>query len=163
MKNTLSLDEVVASAKYIQSLEMSKKSALCDRIYNEQPILLGGVLVLNRMQIPMEKIEVVLHILLVLYYSFSKKYQLKPVTEEIYEQETEKFSSMIKYYDGESKTEKDRFNVQTIGSHPEKNALAFIFGYMQDHNMKNTDPYSQDCMRAIMIVFNCMVRARLNK
>lgn len=161
--NILTIKDIVSSMKHIQSLNMEMKTALCDKIKKEQPVLLGGVLVLNNMKIPIEKVDIVLHVLLILYHSFSKKFQLKPVTEEMYELETRKFTSMINYLSGESISDMQLINEQAINFHPEKNAFAFIFGYMKDHGLLNTDFHSQECMRALMVVFNCIIWAKIGR
>ena len=62
-----SIRDVAASVLRVLAMSQAEKEALCDEIFTRQPNLLGHVLVLSKLNVPMEKVDRVLHVLLVLY------------------------------------------------------------------------------------------------
>jgi hypothetical protein len=67
-----SIEAVAASVQRVQSMSREEEEVLVDEILKRQPNLLGHVVVLSKLNVPMEKVDRVLHVLLVLYDVFTR-------------------------------------------------------------------------------------------
>ena len=63
----ISADEVVAARIKVDAMDLSAKELLLDDIYQQQPNLLAAVLVLNKFDVAMSDIDIMLNLLLVCY------------------------------------------------------------------------------------------------
>jgi len=53
----VSLDEVAASISRIQAMPQAEKETLCEEFFNRQPNLLAQVLLLHKLDVPIEKVD----------------------------------------------------------------------------------------------------------
>jgi hypothetical protein len=78
---------VIAQAHVgVQRMSLAQKVALTDEIFKEQPTLLASILVLPRMGVAMEQLDVAIHVLLVTFQAMKRSgHQWPIVTEDIQE------------------------------------------------------------------------------
>lgn len=158
-----SMDDVVFSVRRIRVMSKAERTLLCDEVYNRQPALLAHVLVLSRLGVPMEKVDRVLHILLILYDLFSRTSPagLPPVSEETLERVNANQLALLKLMNTEERSEARRLCRLSVESHPEINVLAFIIGDLGDAGItdmsKREDEY---CVRAARNLLDAIVQVR---
>ncbi len=82
-------------------MAVRQKELVCVRIYIEQPHLLASVVVLPRLEVPMEAVDVVLNILIVLMLAVETSGQrLNVVSEDDQEREMARLVSAIGFSEG---------------------------------------------------------------
>ena len=158
-----SIEEVAASVQRIRSMSPAEKEALCDVIFKKQPTLLGHVLVLSKLKVPMEKIDRVLHVLLVLYDLFTRTTPggLLQVSEDLLEQVDANQWAMLKLMDSEEPAEASRLCQLSLTTHPEINALAFATGELVEAGMAKTMGKDDElCVRATRNLVDAFAHAR---
>jgi len=157
------MDDVVASVRRIRAMSQDERMSLCDEVYRRQPALLAHVLVLQRLGVPMKKVDRVLNVLLILYDLFCRTstVNLPPVSEETLERVNANQLALLKLMDGEERSEAIRLCKLSVTSHPEINALAFIIGDLRDAGItdmsKKEDEY---CVRAERNLLDAIIQAR---
>jgi hypothetical protein len=140
-----------------------EKVAFCDDIFKRQPSLLGHVLVLSKLDVPIEKVDIVLHILLVLFDLFTRTTAggLPQVTIDDLEDVNVNQLSLLKLMQSEDPAEASRLCRVATQSHPEVNAFAFAICHLMESGvsdiMKKEDEF---CMRAVRNLVDAFARAR---
>lgn len=158
-----SIEDVAASARRIRAMCPADKEALCDDIFKRQPNLLGHVLVLSRLNVPMVKVDRVLHVLLVLYDLFTRTTPggLPQVSIDELEEVDDNQWALWRLMESETPAEASRLCQLAATSHPEVNALAFAIGDMMEAGisdmMKKEDEF---CVRAVHNLVGAFARAR---
>ena len=137
---------MVKAIQQIDTLNLIQKEILVDEIYKNQPNLLASVLVHTRYGAPMEKIDTLLHILLVAYLAAKQaKLNIKQITEEDLEKYMQRYVGHVMFTEGMNDRLKSKAINQWIDEHPEKWLLAYAYDTMlksQFHIMnKESDKY----------------------
>jgi len=144
-------------------MSQAEKEALCDEIFTRQPNLLGHVLVLSKLNVPMEKVDRVLHVLLVLYDVFTRagSVELSKVSEDEMEHVDDNFWALMRLLDSEEPAETGRIVQLATESHPEVNAFAFAIGEMNESGITDmTKKEDEYCVRAVRNLVEAFARAR---
>ena len=147
----------------IRSLSLKEKEALSADIFSKQPALLAHVLVLSKLDVPMQKVDRVLHILLVLYDLFTRTTPagLPQVSEDILDQVNANQLALLKLVDTEERAEARRLTELAAISHPEVNALAFATHDLIESGITNMlareDEY---CVRAVLTLVDAFAQAK---
>lgn len=125
-----SIEEVAASIRRIQSMSQVEKEGLRDEIFSTQPNLLGHVLVLSRLDVPMEKVDRVLHVLLVLCDLFTRTTPggLTQVTIDELEDVDDNHWALLRLMESEEPAEARRLCQLAAKSHPQVNAFGTCSG-----------------------------------
>ncbi|MCE9616522.1 MAG: hypothetical protein K8T26_19785 [Lentisphaerae bacterium] len=161
--SSATIEEVAASVGRVQAMSRAAKEELCDDIFRRQPNLLGHVLVLSRLHVPMEKVDRVLHILLVLDDLFTRTTPggLPQVSLDELEAVDANQWAMLKLMDSEDPDEARRVCQLAAKSHPEVNAFAFALCHLIESGvsdmLKKEDEF---CVRAVRNLVDAFARAR---
>ena len=157
------LTDVVASVRRVQEMSKADRLLLCDEIYKRQPALLAHVLVLHRLGVCMQKIDRMVHILLVVYDLFSRSSPtvLPPVSEDILERVNANQLALLKLLQREDRNEFNRMCKLSVSSHPEINALAFILGDLRDAGIADMHQKEDEyCVRTARNILDAIIWTR---
>lgn len=116
-----------------QALNIKEKELICDEIYREQPNLLGSVLVQQRLGNPLQDVDILLNILIVLHLSLKEAdITISKITEQEQEHQLRLLKSTILFSEGlEDNLIKNSVN-QYVANHSEPILLAYVIGTMRD-------------------------------
>jgi hypothetical protein len=92
----ISLDHLAAAVKKVEAMTLAEKSALIDEVHQEQPNLLASCLVQPRLGVTLEKLEFLLHVLMVCFQAMKESTRHWPViSEDLQEQQLERLVGSI--------------------------------------------------------------------
>jgi len=136
--------EVVALAAIdVGALDRDGKVRLADEVFVAQPNLLGSILVLPRMGVSMQELEVPLHILLVAFQAMKRsRHHWDTVTEDVQEACMQRLTARLRFSEGLPAELAAKVATQFCDEHAERFLLAFAYGYLGDHDLLKvrTDP-----------------------
>lgn len=120
----------------VDRMGQAQKVALADEIFLQQPTLLASILVLPRMGVAMEQLEVALHVLLVTFQAMKLSGHKWPVvTEDIQEGCLQRLTARARFNEGLPPELVAQIVQQFCDEHAERYMLAFVYGYLGDHDL----------------------------
>jgi hypothetical protein len=127
---------MVQADRDVRSMSQAQKVSLADEIFAQQPNLLASVLVLPQMGVDMVELEVPLHILLVTFQAMKRSGRAWPVvSEEVQEICLQRLTARARFNEGLLGELADQAVRQFCDEHPERYLLAFVYGYLGDHDL----------------------------
>lgn len=127
---------MVRAAIDVNSMDQAQKVRLADEIFVQQPNLLASILALPRMGIGMVELEVPLHILLVTFQAMKRSGHAWPlVAEAVQETCMQRLTARARFNEGLPGELADQVVQQFCDEHPERYLLAFVYGYLGDHDL----------------------------
>jgi hypothetical protein len=130
----LSVNQVAEAIAYVDSLDFEAKVKRADKIFADQPAVLGAVVQLHSLDVDYPTQEHALHVLLVLYECFTRHVpDLPRISEEMVQSAFDDNVAMLRFYDGETPEETARLQRLASLRHPEQNVLAFVVSYLAEH------------------------------
>lgn len=133
----LSQAQVVQAAIAVERMSAAQRVALADEIYLRQPNLLASVLVLERMGVSLQQLEVPIYILMVAYQAIKASGLNWPlITEDVQERCLQRLSGSIQFDEGLSPELMRQAAQQRVGGHAQRYLLAFVHGYLRDHELQ---------------------------
>jgi hypothetical protein len=127
---------MVQAAIDVNGMDQAQKVRLADEIFAKQPNLLASILVLPRMGVGMVELEVAVHILLVTFQAMKHSGLAWPVVSEAV-QETcmQRLTARARFNEGLPGELANQVVQQFCDEHAERYLLAFVYGYLGDHNL----------------------------
>lgn len=120
----------------VNRMSQPKKVALADEIFLQQPNMLASILALPRMRVSMRQLEVPLHILLVTFQAMKLSGRAWPiVTEDVQEGCLQRLTARARFNEGLPGDLVTKVVQQFCDEHPERYLLAFVYGYLKDHDL----------------------------
>lgn len=120
----------------VNSMNQPQKISLADEIFAKQPNMLASILALPRMGVVMVQLEVPLHILLVTFQAMKLSGHAWPiVTEDIQEKCMQRLTTRAGFNEGLPGDLETKVVQQFCDEHPERYLLAFVYGYLGDHDL----------------------------
>lgn len=120
----------------VNGMSPAQKVALADEIFLQQPNLLASILVLQRMGVGLVELEVPLHILLVTFQAMKLSGRAWPiVTEEVQDKCMQRLTARARFNEGLPADLANTVVQQFCDEHPERYLLAFVYGYLGDHDL----------------------------
>jgi hypothetical protein len=120
----------------VRRMGQAQKVSLADEIFAKQPNLLASILVLPRMGVGMVQLEVPLHILLVTFQAMKLSGRQWPVvTEAVQETCMQRLTARARFNEGLPGELATKVVQQFCDEHPERYLLAFVYGYLGDHDL----------------------------
>jgi hypothetical protein len=158
---TVSEAHLAAAIRTAASMDIAQKERVCDRVYTEQPNLLGSVLVLKSLGVPMTTVDVVLNILIVLTLAVDQSGQrLMKVTEADQERELQRLVAMMRFTEGMDAPTMTQSIEQTTAYRREKFLLAYVIDTLQRAGLAAVrDDASQYSFLAAINLVNCIATA----
>ncbi len=127
---------LVRAMRDVNAMNPAQKVALADDIFLQQPNLLASILVLANMGASTLQLEVPLHILLVAHQAMKHSGHIWPmVQEEVQELCMQRLTARMRFNEGLPAQIADRLVKQFCDGHCERNLLAFVYGYLGDHDL----------------------------
>lgn len=132
----LSQAQVAQAVAAVERMSAHERVQLADEIYLRQPHLLASVLVLARMGVSMEQLEIPIHLLLVSYQAIKVSgLQWPLITEDVQERCLQRLSGSIRFNEGLSPQLMRQTAQQRVDEHAQRYLLAFVHGYLGDHDL----------------------------
>jgi hypothetical protein len=120
----------------VNRMDQAQKISLADEIFAKQPNMLASILALSRMRVSMVQLEVPLHILLVTFQAMKLSGHAWPiVTEDIQEKCMQRLTARARFNEGLPGDLATKAVQQFCDEHPERYLLAFVYGYLGDHDL----------------------------
>jgi hypothetical protein len=127
---------MVQAAIDVNAMDQAQKVSLADEIFAQQPNLLASILVLPRMGVGMVELEVPLHILLVTFQAMKRSGHAWPlVSEAVQETCMQRLTARARFNEGLPAELSNQLVQQFCDEHPERYLLAFVYGYLGDHDL----------------------------
>ncbi|WP_345541905.1 hypothetical protein [Variovorax defluvii] len=120
----------------VNGMNQAQKVRLADEVFAQQPNMLASILALHRMGVGMVELEVPLHILLVTFQAMKRSGHAWPmVTEAMQETCMQRLTARARFNEGLPDDLAQQVVQQFCDEHLERNLLAFVYGYLGDHDL----------------------------
>jgi hypothetical protein len=127
---------LVHAIRDVNAMNPAQKVQLADEIFLQQPNLLASILALSNMGVNTPQLEVPLHILLVAFQSMKRSGHTWPIVQEdMQERCMQRLNARVRFNEGLPAQIADRLVKQFCDEHCERNLLAFVYGYLGDHDL----------------------------
>ena len=127
---------MVQAAIDVNGMSQAQKVGLADEIFAQQPNLLASILALPRMGVGMVELEVPLHILLVTLQAMKRSGHMWPiVSEAVQDTCMQRLTARARFNEGLPGDLATQVVQQFCDEHPERYLLAFVYGYLGDHDL----------------------------
>lgn len=127
---------MVQAAIDVNGMSQPQKVALADEIFAQQPNMLASILALPRMGAGMEELEVLLHILFVTFQAMKRSGHVWPiVSEDAQDRSMQRLTARARFNEGLPGDLANQIVQQVCDEHPERYLLAFVYGYLGDHDL----------------------------
>lgn len=131
-----SLTLIADAIRTVERMSLAERERLADEIYLRQPNLLASVLVLHRMGVSLNQLEVPIFILLVVYQAMNASGLIWPVIQEdIQERCLQRLTGSILFSESLSPELRAQAEEQRTAGHRQRNLLAFVYGYLGEHDL----------------------------
>jgi hypothetical protein len=159
----ISLDQLTAAVQKVEAMTLAEKSALIDEIHQEQPNLLASCLVQPRLGVTQEKLEFLLHVLLVCFQAMKQSARHWPViSEDLQEQQLERVvGSVLFSEDIANPLLASQARAQYLADHPESPLFTYVVNQCQSWLLdlaRNRQEAESDkyVMLAAVNIVNCI-------
>ncbi|MBK6851942.1 MAG: hypothetical protein IPG93_10050 [Burkholderiales bacterium] len=120
----------------VNAMGPQQKVRLADEIFAKQPNLLASILALPRMGVGMVELEVPLHILFVTFQAMKRNGHAWPiVSEDVQDRCMQRLTARARFNEGLPGDLADQVVQQFCDEHPERYLLAFVYGYLGEHDL----------------------------
>lgn len=139
----------------VRAMDLPQKVRLADEIFAQQPNLLASILALSRMGVGMVELEVPLHILFVTFQAMKRSGHVWPiVSEDVQDRCMQRLTARARFNEGLPNNLANQMVQQFCDEHPERYLLAFVYGYLGDHDLLRvrTDPEKFLLLAALNLV-----------
>ncbi len=120
----------------VNGMDQAQKVRLADEIFAQQPNLLASILALPRMGVGMAELEVPLHILFVTFQAMKRSGHTWPIlSEDVQDRCIQRLTARARFNDGLPGDLANLVVQQFCDEHPERYLLAFVYGYLGDHDL----------------------------
>jgi hypothetical protein len=146
---------MVQAAIDVNGMGQAQKVSLADEIFAQQPNMLASILALSRMGVGMVQLEVPLHILFVTFQAMKRSGHTWPiVSEDLQDRCMQRLTARARFNDGLPSDLANQVVEQFCDEHPERYLLAFVYGYLGDHDLLRvrTDAEKYLLMAALNLV-----------
>lgn len=159
---SVSAAHLAAAIGAVAAMDLGQKEQICDRIHAEQPNLLASVLVLPRLKVSMQTVEIVLNMMIVLTLAVDKSGQrLATVTEVDQERELQRLVAMMRFSEGLDASSMAQSIQQTTAYRHESYLLAYVVDTLQCTGLAEIkDEAAKYPVLAAINLVNCIATAR---
>ncbi|MBT2337522.1 hypothetical protein J7E49_26925 [Variovorax paradoxus] len=120
----------------VNAMTSAHKVQLADEIFVQQPSLLGSILVLPRMGVSMQQLDVPLHVLLVAFQAMKRSGHAWPlISEDVQESCLQRLTARLRFNEGLPAELADPVVEQFCEEHAERYLLAFAYGHLGEHDL----------------------------
>lgn len=123
----ISAETLIRAIQKVSAMTLAQKEALADEIYRQQPILLSSVLVLQRKNVTMQKLDFLFEMLFICFQAMKESKLTWPmISEEEYERQLARHVAIVKFADAQSPAHGDQLRQEYTQQHPEQYLLAYV-------------------------------------
>lgn len=149
---------LVDAIRITRAMDLAQKERLADELFQTQPTMFGSALALQRMGVPLAKIEVALELLFVCFQAMKQSGLHWPlITEADLDKQLGRYVATVRFGEDLSAKQRQRAMTQYLESHPEKPLLAHVTGelnkWLASVTPEATDKY---VMLASINFVNCI-------
>jgi hypothetical protein len=127
---------MVQAAIDVSRMGPQQKVAMADEIFVQQPNMLASILALPRMGVGLVLLEVPIHILLVTFQAMKLSGRQWPlVTEDMQDRCMQRLTARVRFNEDLPSDLATSVVQQFCDEHPEPYLLAFVYGYLGDHDL----------------------------
>lgn len=127
---------VIEADVAVRSMGHDQKVRLADEIYAHQPNMLAAMLVLPRMGVVMEQVEVALHVLFVTFQAMKLSgHQWPLVTEDIQDGCLQRLTARARFNEGLPQELAKKVVEQFHQEHAERYLLAFVYSWLDENDL----------------------------
>ena len=138
---------VIEADVAVRRMNHDQKVRQADEIYAQQPNMLASILALPRMGVDMAQLEVALHILLVTFQAMKLSgHQWPLITEDIQEGCLRRLTARARFNEGLPQDLAIKVTEQFHNEHAERYLLAFVYGYLGDHDLMAVRTEAEKCL-----------------
>jgi hypothetical protein len=161
----ISHEYLAAAVNKVQAMTLAEKSALIDEIHQHQPNLLASCLVQPKLGVTLEKLEFLLHILMVCFQAMKESARHWPViSEDLQEQQLQRLVGSILFSeDIADPLIASQARAQYLSDHPESPLFTYVVNQCQcwlleladNHQEAESDKF---VMLAAVNIANCIAQ-----
>lgn len=143
------------AARRVQRMSFSERERLAEEIHARQPNLFFSVLALQGFEVPIQHIEVVLTLLMVLHVAMQASDKTWPViSEEIQDRGLKRIAARARLAERLPAKLQAQAAAHTIARHPEQPMLAYAFAILREHGLLEvqTESHKMLMLAAINLV-----------
>jgi len=156
--NPIGIEEITKSIKFFNSLDFNERLAESEKIHQSQPHAFFTILSLSQDGVSMEKVEHALNLLMVIHKIFnddSSGRKMPMISKRMLDDALESNVAMLQSIDqGWLTTD------ESINSHCEKNILAYLVGYLKDHDLISPSEEHERLLINVKTVLDSYANAR---
>ncbi len=142
----------------VRAMDAAAKVRLADEIFAQQPNLLASMLVLQRYGVTMAQLEVPLHVLFVTFRAMKRSGHRWPtITEDVQDKCLQRLTGRVRFTEGLSPDLVTKVVNQHCEEHPERQLLAFAYGYLGEHDLLGARTEAEKyLMLAVLNLVECV-------
>jgi len=159
----ISAQAMARAINAVLAMDFGKKEALTDEVFRIQPHMLASVMVQKDFGVPLEKVDFLLHILLVCFQAMKESgLTWATVTEDEQERQFQRYLAIFESSARQNDQRRDELLGQYINGHPEKWLVAYLSSETTAW-LKRIVPEESDkyVMLAAWNLVNCIAFAKL--
>lgn len=123
----IALKMVADAITSVRAMDMVQKEALVDEIFRSQPNMLGSVLVLQRMDVSIEKMDTALDLLLICFQAMKRSGLPWPqISADDQDKQMSRYVATVRFGEDLAPAQSARAMARYIDTHPEKPLLTFV-------------------------------------
>jgi len=147
------------SVKHYRALDIKSKEKLSEEVFAAQPDILLEVVALSKLNVPMEKMEVVFNLLFILYDVFQKTSEVKlpKITYDMIDKSYKKSFDMLNYLDKEGMEDGLALMYKSIGKDPYQAVLKFFVFYLKDNGLVANSKENEQCIHTSKAIMDCFI------
>lgn len=132
----ISTTVLAEAALRVQRMSFGEREQLAEEIHARQPNLFFSVLALQGFDVPIEHMEVVLTLMMVLHEAMKDTGKTWPeIAEEIQDRGLKRIAARARLAERLPAKQQARAVAQTIAQHPEQPMLAYTFATLREHGL----------------------------
>ena len=159
----ISIPILVQAIKTVQAMDQKQKESLADELFHAQPTLLGCCLVLPKLGVALEKMELPIEWLFICFQAMKESGLPWPrISEDELERQAIRYTAMLKSSESMSPASIKKTQEQYLANYPEPALLAYVSTETTKW-LSSVAPEDSDrhVLLAAMNVVNCIAYAPL--
>ena len=159
----ISPQDMARAVGAVRAMDFGEKKAPADEVFRVQPHMLASVVAQKELGVSLEKIDFLLHILLICFQAMKESgLTWITVTEDEQERQMQRYVAIFEASACMNDPRRDELLQQYINSHPEKWLVAYVSSEMASW-LKRIAPEESDkyVMLAVWNLVNCIAFAKL--
>ena len=158
----ISKSVLAAAIKRHETMSLADKEKVCDELFEQQPNLLGSVLVLPRMGVAAKYVDAVLTVLIVIHLAVNASgSRITTISEEIQERELQRFVGTAMFSDGLDQNLMAESLMQYEGFRMEPTLMAYVISILESTGIHaDTNENTKYALMTAFTLVGCIANAQ---